>query len=284
MEHTEERTETPDLGTNTRDEQIAQTLARPAADEKRPVSRAVATREYTFRSQDAQRVYRRTYGYAEKNLYAIDLLSSILLGDELSGKLTEIVETWMSALRKDINEERGRVQILYDQLDIEEPVGYSSPLTVKAYWSSPLAKRYLDLIVQLDQLLAIVNTLWLHDELPTTMVRPRAYSWTKKMIGLSGKCRQLATEVRIAIGKRNLDERKLTPVMLSMLNKIEKTGHDEEDMAIEDKDAAEAKNALQKVIAEATPTPEDGEPVMEQAVDEKLTKRGRSSKTKAVAA
>jgi len=280
-----------DIGSETpvgRDEQVAQSIA-TLADKKDtgPVSRAVATKNFTFRSHDAQRVYKRTYQHTEKNLYVVDLLSNIMLGNELNLALHGIVDAWMGEIIKDINDERERAAVLYDMLDDDEKqqIGYSNPLTVSAYWSSPLARRYLDMIVQLDQMLEIINTLWLHGSLPTSQVRPRTFSWTRRMIGLSGKLRQLAQEVRIAIAKRESDDKSMTPVMKKMLEQLDRQHIQEEAPEIDSKDANIAKLAMKKAMkgkaAEPEASDEDGVPV---ATEEIETKPGRKKPAKAKAA
>lgn len=166
-------------------------------------SRAMKKRKVAIYSEEAQKVFRRSYRITEKNLYAIDVLAGIMLSGEAAEKLLELVEMWMAPIRTDIQTEYAQLRVLYDEIKPDEDAGYSAPLEVTAAWATPLAKRYLEMILQLDHFLHIVHTLWLDDALTSNSVRPRTYVWVNRMMRLSGRIRSLSSLVRSEIDKIN---------------------------------------------------------------------------------
>lgn len=244
--------------------------------EKTSASRAMLTRDLVLWSEESQRIFRRTFKATERNLYAIDVLVSIKLGNEVNQKLLAIVETWMAQIRDDIQSERERVLILYNQLNITETANYSSPVRVRIEWATPIAKRYADMIQKLDDFLGIVNTLWLYDALPP--VQNRVYSWQQRFMRLAGRLRALASLVRSQISKSRdlrphqieLSENLRQAIDQALAENLDQTG-----IEVDHEDINVSRNAMASAARELVQTPPQT-----STSEEDVAKVGKKSKSK----
>jgi hypothetical protein len=167
--------------------------------------------------------------------------------------------------------------VLYEQMRLTEAATYSSPVRVRVEWATPLAKRYADMIQKLDDLLRLVNTLWLHDALPS--VQNRVYSWQQRFMRLAGRLRALAGLVRHQISK----SRDLRPheIELSehLRNAIEKAlSSDDTHQADIPVDAEDLRTSTKAMAVAAKLITQEAVPGEESA------KPGKKTKSKAAAA
>jgi len=169
-----------------------------------PTSRPVLERELQLNTIEANRVFKRTFEFTARNLYAIDVLTSVLLNAQANQKAVETVEEWMSKVRTDLEAERARLDVLYEQLGIKVCARYTNPQRYTAEFSTPLAARYIKLIEQLDAFLIIVHTLYLNDAFEDGQTSVRTYQWQQRVIKLSGRIRALAGGVRREIKNKNI--------------------------------------------------------------------------------
>jgi len=163
--------------------------------------RAVLMRSVTLHTVEAKRVYKRTFEYAARNLYAIDVLTAKMLSSEKNEIMFKTVEDWLGEVRKDLQNEHERIITLYQQVDVQEHIHYTKPEVFTAEISTPLATRYLNLIVLLDEFLSKVHTLWLIDAIESSKSQVRTYQWQQRLIKLAGRFRALANGVRGEIKK-----------------------------------------------------------------------------------
>lgn len=237
--------------------------------EKSGASRAILSCELVLSSEETQRIFRRTFKATERNLYAIDVLTSIKLGNEVNQKLLSIVDLWMTQIREDLQSERERVTVLYDQLNLSETATYSSPVRVRIEWATPFAKRYADMLLKLDELLRIVNTLWLHDALPP--VQNRVYSWQQRFMRLAGRLRALASLVRHQITKsRDLrpHQIELSEHLRNAMNQALAEDVDQSGINVEEEDLSTSAKAIATAAIGQAP------PII-QSTEEKSTRKAK---------
>lgn len=160
------------------------------------VSRPVLQKEVTLQTLEAKRVFRRTFSYAAINLYAIDVLTNVMLGMEEHRKAATTVDEWMTAVKNSLAREAERVAVLYEQLDVRETVAYTNPEVFMAEISTPLATRYLHMIVQLDDLIQRVHVLCLIEAIDNLGTQQRTYEWQQQLIRLAGRIRSFASGLR----------------------------------------------------------------------------------------
>jgi hypothetical protein len=174
----------------------APTNGRPRKSTHVAVSRPVLIKEVTLNTLEAKRVFRRTFGYAAINLYAIDVLTNVMLGLEEHRKAATTVDEWMTTVRSHLAKEDERVAVLFEQLDVRETVAYTHPEMFTAEISTPLATRYLNMIVQLDELIQRVHVLCLTDAVDNLGTQVRTYEWQQQLIKLAGRIRSFANGLR----------------------------------------------------------------------------------------
>jgi hypothetical protein len=160
----------------------------PPEKQVRPViSRPVFERTIKINSEQANRVIRKSYDRLIKSLYAIDVILRIV-GDELAiDEVEGIVSTMIGDCAQQLQQEKARLDKLYTENGLTETPIYTNPTDFKAQITSPQVAQFLELIKLLDQLMMVMDTLWLCQILSSKHCAEAHYHWQQRLQRLASR-------------------------------------------------------------------------------------------------
>jgi hypothetical protein len=153
--------------------------ARPA------ISRPVFERHFTIHSEQAIRVLRRSYNRLIRSLYAIDVTLRIVGLEQAIDDIEGIVSKMISDCAEQLQQEKARLDKLCVDNGIAESPRYTHPSEFKARITSPQVAQFVALICLLDQLMIVMDTLWLCQILTSKQCSVARYQWQQRLHRLS---------------------------------------------------------------------------------------------------
>lgn len=159
-------------------------------------SRPVLKRNVRLDSSHAQQAYRRNFDQFCKDSITLTVTGRIYAPDQVVSDYVESLRAGMVALQADLQLENERCQHLMNTNGIVGEVEYTSPWTVSAEITTPLAGLYLQLILGLDTAIKSIDTLWHTGILDDKLRTDRTYELRQRVIKAGGKLRGYATLIR----------------------------------------------------------------------------------------
>lgn len=155
----------------------------------------------TLQSAVTQRVYKRVFERLKADLYTLTVRTRTVDMDEAADIAEKIIDDLFSHLERDLQEDIRRTDVLMAQEGIEDTPEYASAKLVNATFTTPQAKRYLDLLSGVDTLIARLDVLWLNGVIDARNCKDRAYQWQRRLFRAANQFRERAIEGRRAMQK-----------------------------------------------------------------------------------
>ena len=161
-----------------------------------PRAMPVMTVKLEFNTDHAQRVYRRAFDRLKGDLYVCTVRTRSSGMDAAADAIENIISEAFSSVRKDLDSELERVEVLLDAQKIVAVAEFPGVQSFDAQYSTPRAKEYLDLLRKMDQLLMRYDTLWLAGEITTHQRVSRSQNWQRRLIKVANRLRELGNRTR----------------------------------------------------------------------------------------
>ena len=171
---------------------------------KPAISRPVFERTIKINSEQAIRVIRRSYDRLIKSLYAIDVILRIVGDEQAIDKVESAVSTMIGECAQQLQQEKARLDKIATDNGINETPIYTNPTEFKAQIASPQIAQFLELIKLLDQLMMVMDTLWLCQILNNKTCSEAHYHWQQRLLRLASRIvtiEQLAHRAAYAQGR-----------------------------------------------------------------------------------
>jgi hypothetical protein len=159
------------------------------------ISRPVFERTIKINSEQAIRVIRKSYDRLIKSLYAIDVILRIIGEEQAIDELEGMVSNMIGECAQQLQEEKTRLDKIYTENGLTETPTYTHPQDFKAQITSPQVAQFLELIKLLDQLMIVMDTLWLCQILSNKQCSEAHYHWQQRLQRLANR---IVTIERIA--------------------------------------------------------------------------------------
>jgi hypothetical protein len=164
------------------------TDTKPADKPVRPViSRPVFERTITINSEQAIRVIRKSYDRLIKSLYTIDVILRIVGQEDAVDEVEEIVSAMISDCAQQLQQEKNRLDKIKTENGITELPRYTHPTNFKARIASPQIAQFLELIKLLDQLMMVMDTLWLCQIIDSKHCTEARHQWQQRLQRLANR-------------------------------------------------------------------------------------------------
>lgn len=160
----------------------------------------------TLNTDYAQRVFRRYYDKVRGDLFILTVRTRATGLDEAANVLETMLSEEFGALRKDLQDELARTEALMEKVKLDRVPSYEGALSLQAQYSTPRAKEYLDVIVQMDQLLQNYDALWLTGYIETHARVNRSQNWQRRLIKTANRLRELGNRTKGGI-QQEIDRR-----------------------------------------------------------------------------
>nr|WP_235726486.1 hypothetical protein [Methylocaldum szegediense] len=148
------------------------------------ISRPVFDRTITIHTKQAQRVVNHVCRPTLRSLYAIDVILRIIGKKEEIDAVEETVSKWISDCAADLEREKERMEKLCTDNGVVEKPRYTHPMDFTAQIASPQIGQFVSLIKMLDDLVIVMDTLWLTTILTNKQRSNAHYQWQQRLLRL----------------------------------------------------------------------------------------------------
>lgn len=159
------------------------------------ISRPVFERTIKINSEQAIRVIRKSYDRLIKSLYAIDVILRIIGEERAIDELEGLVSNMIGECAQQLQAEKTRLDKMTADNGITETPVYTNPTDFKAQIASPQIAQFIELIKLLDQLMIVMDTLWLCQIVSSKQCVDARYQWQQRLQRLANR---IVTIERIA--------------------------------------------------------------------------------------
>lgn len=151
----------------------------------------------SFSSPEVKRLFLRYFDSMQLNVYVISVIARIRLPDEIIEKLETALEEQIKRLTKGVDEEIVSAEKRFRESGITSIAEYDTPpLSIEVRVISPLARRYLELINKVDQLMPILETLAIDEIITQKQLGANKALYKRSIKIVAVTTRRFATQVR----------------------------------------------------------------------------------------
>ncbi|MFC6674299.1 hypothetical protein [Marinobacterium aestuariivivens] len=173
---------------------------------RQPYSRPVFRQKLTVNSLQAQRVMERSFDRVSNALFSLDVILRII-GDQTEiNQVEEIVQGHIERVAEDMAKAMEQLKKVMSDNGIEAVPGYSAPTEYSIEITSPQIAQIARLIRNLDELMSLVDTLWLNSILSSQQRSDATYEWQQRLIKLAGRIIGMEKRARISAHSKGKDK------------------------------------------------------------------------------
>lgn len=158
-------------------------------------------RQVTLQSLQAQRVLNRSYAKVSDSLFAIDVILQIIGDRDHVEQVEEVITSYFTAVETDMDAAIARAETLLADAQIAERPVYDLPVETTLEIVSPRGAHFTNLLLKLDELMSILDALWITGNITSRERTNTNYTWQQRLIRLAG--RVIGTEKRARIAAYN---------------------------------------------------------------------------------
>ncbi|MCA2486804.1 MULTISPECIES: hypothetical protein, partial [Vibrio] len=126
------------------------------------LSRPVFKRVLKVNSLQAQRVVERSFQRVSDSLFSIDVILRIIGEQDEIDQVESIIQEHIEKVSVDLDTATNQLQKLMEDNGIEGAPEYTSPNQYDIEINSPQVAQFAHLVRKLDNLMLLVDTLWLN--------------------------------------------------------------------------------------------------------------------------
>ncbi|WP_200157818.1 AcaB family transcriptional regulator [Allochromatium vinosum] len=151
-------------------------------------SRPVFDRPVRIHSEYARRlVSERQFRPAMTALYGLDVILRLIATEAEADQVETVIATRLSELSQELVGERERLHAELERYDLlAVRPRYTQPIDLRVQIASPHIGAYTNLILELDQLMMAIDTLWLSGVLSNKEHTERQIAWRNRL-GAAGQ-------------------------------------------------------------------------------------------------
>jgi hypothetical protein len=132
-------------------------------------------------------VIRNSYERLIRSLYAIDVILRIIGQEQAVDEIETIVSSMIAECAEQLQQEKLRLETLKSDNGITETPTYTHPREFVAKIASPQIAQFIELIRLLDQLMMIMDTLWLCQVIDNKHCVDARYHWQQRLQRLANR-------------------------------------------------------------------------------------------------
>lgn len=162
-------------------------MSAPIKPARLAISRPVFERTFKINSEQAIRVIRNSYERLIRSLYAIDVILRIVGQEQAVDEIESIVSMMITECAEQLQQEKARLEKLKADNGIVEIPTYTHPREFVARIASPQIAQFVELIRLLDQLMMVMDTLWLCQVIDNKHCVDARYHWQQRLQRLANR-------------------------------------------------------------------------------------------------
>ena len=166
---------------------MSEIAPQPKPASRRAISRPIFQRTFAVNSEQAIRVIRNSYQRLMVSLYAIDVILRIIGREETVDEIESLVSQMIAECAEQLQQEKSRLETLKADNGISETPNYTHPREFVAKIASPQIAQFVELIRLLDQLMIVMDTLWLCQVISNKHCIAARLQWQQRLQRLANK-------------------------------------------------------------------------------------------------
>ena len=175
----------------------ARILAKEAKVDFRRVEAASLKIPTRFSSAEGKRMFVRMYNTLQLNMHFISVIARTRLDHEDIGKIETALRAKMEAVTASLNEAIDGAEALFKAYGITSLASYDTvPLDVDVRVLSSISRRFLEVLVKLDQLMPLLQTLEIHEVVSVQAVDTQRAGLKRQVRDIANGARSFATALR----------------------------------------------------------------------------------------
>ena len=171
----------------------------PRRRDRGPLAVPSLSQTITLQTAISQRAYHRSYERLKADIYTLTVRTRTLDMDEAADLAETFMKNTFDQIEADLRDDIRRTDVSMEQAELSDTGRYEGAITRDATFTTPQAKRFLDLIVTVDTLVARLDALWLHGVIDTRNCKSRAYEWQRRLFKAANRIREHANSARKSI-------------------------------------------------------------------------------------
>ncbi|MEQ9418259.1 MAG: hypothetical protein RJQ08_12020 [Salinisphaeraceae bacterium] len=175
--------------------------AAPETPSHRGNSRAIMTKDITFGSTPAQKLFGRHNGVVSSNLYQLGVMLPIRTTIEVADRVEGVINEYLTKVEEDLQAQIDRMEELMASHNIQDTPTYTSSETYHCEITTPHQARFLRLISLLDRLVLFIDALWLEGVFNNKQRNSAIYDNNRRVARLAGRIRNLANSAKSVLNK-----------------------------------------------------------------------------------
>ena len=155
---------------------------------ERSYSRPVAQRKLLISTVNVHKVYNRSYEFAINGLFNLEAVLPIITDDKESlQKLMDSVQALITDCGTDFSNRTSQYQKLLDDNGITSLMEYTNSRSIEFTLYSPMAGQLVSLFKAADDLIIVVDTLWMNGVFTAIQRKDAMYEVQQRLSRLCGR-------------------------------------------------------------------------------------------------
>lgn len=155
---------------------------------ERQYSRAVFERQIPLNSVNVQKVHRRSAEYATNGLFNLEAVLPVVGNDkEAIVTLLSQVESLLHGVIEEFSTTKAQYNALMESNSIDNTIQYTHPNTTTFKLYSPMAGQLVSAFALADELITLVDTLWMAGILDPIQRKDATYAVQQRLTRLCGR-------------------------------------------------------------------------------------------------
>lgn len=159
-------------------------------------SSPVIKRNIELNSLQAQKVITRSFEKLAESLFTISVILRAVGEREHVDEAENLINGHFEAVTADLNEKLEQLRELVQQNGIAVSPDYTNAVVFSIEINTPHLGRFAGLVTQLDELITLIDALWLNAVFDSRQASNAKYEWRQRLIRVAGKIIGMAKRVR----------------------------------------------------------------------------------------
>ncbi len=144
----------------------------------------------------AQKVMTRSFEKLAESLFQISVILRAIGEREHVDEAEEIMNKHFEAASTDIEAKIEQMKQLAEQHGVSISPDYTNQVTYELEINTPHLAQFTGLVGRMDDLVSIIDSLWLHSILDNRQASNARFEWSRRMINVAGRIIGLSRKVR----------------------------------------------------------------------------------------
>jgi len=171
-----------------------------------PYSRPVFTRNVEIHSLQAQNILTRSYKRLSQSLFQTSVIMKINYTADEIANVDATIDKAFDEDEKAIAAEKARIMQLLADSDIHDIASYTHTESFTLNIDTPRAARFIRLVMGVDELVGLIDTLWLNAEISDHIKKDLTFKHQQRLIKTAASIIGLENRTRAAAARRKTDD------------------------------------------------------------------------------